>query len=244
MLNRLLLLPLPSRAARALFAAERARVEDESVKARALALARAALDGERLSGVTLRSVKQPSAPPMRSRVPRLAILLSASLAVAGLAAASVYRVVSRSSKAASVAAPRVRVARPFEPKQPAPALPVVASLGDEVAGPTVSTTAGGTSNSGARGRSSAAGQYVIELGLLAPARMSSARGDYEAAMRSLAKHQREFPNGQLAEEREALRIRALWGLGRKPAAEAAADAFRTRYPRSGLLSWMKGLPTP
>jgi hypothetical protein len=240
MLNRLLL-PLPSRAARALFAAERARVEDENIKARVLALARAALEGERLSGVALRLVKQQASPRKRSRAPRLAILLSASLAVAGLAAASVYRVVSRSSKAASVLASRVRVARRFEPEQPAPLLTAAANVENEVAGPIVSTTAGGTSNTSARGRPSAAGQYAIELGLLAPARTSSARGDYNAAMRSIAKHQREFPNGQLAEEREALRIRALWGLEQKPAAEAAADAFRTRYPRSGLLSWMKGL---
>src|SRR5882724_7715125 len=134
MLGRLLL-PLPSRAARALFAAERARVEDENVKARVLALARAALDGERLSGVALRVVTQQATPRVRSRVPRLATLLAASLAVAGLAAASVYHVASRSSTAASVAVSRVRAARPFEPRQPAPAPTAAANLENEVAGP-------------------------------------------------------------------------------------------------------------
>jgi outer membrane protein assembly factor BamD (BamD/ComL family) len=83
-------------------------------------------------------------------------------------------------------------------------------------------------------------QYAIELTLLEPARSSISRGDYPAALSALDQHRREFPNGQLSQEREALRVRALWSLGHKTAALGAARAFRKRYPRSGLLSWLKG----
>jgi TolA-binding protein len=82
-------------------------------------------------------------------------------------------------------------------------------------------------------------QYATELRLLEPARSSLSRGDYSAALAALGQHRREFPDGQLRQEREALRVRALWGLGQKPAAIAAASAFRKRYPRSPLLSWLK-----
>jgi outer membrane protein assembly factor BamD (BamD/ComL family) len=87
-------------------------------------------------------------------------------------------------------------------------------------------------------------QYTIELGLLEPARKSIAHGDYAGAMSAIARHQREYPRGQLAEEREALRVRALWGTGQKVSAENAATAFRKRYPRSVLLSWMKEPASP
>jgi hypothetical protein len=82
-------------------------------------------------------------------------------------------------------------------------------------------------------------QYAAEILLLEPARRSLSRGDYAGALAPLGQHRREFPNGQLRQEREALRVRALWGLGQKPAALAAASAFRKRYPRSALLSWLK-----
>jgi hypothetical protein len=52
----------------------------------------------------------------------------------------------------------------------------------------------------------------------------------------LAEHGRRFPSGSLAEEREALRVRALSGSGQSDAARRAARAFATRFPRSVLLS--------
>jgi TolA-binding protein len=90
---------------------------------------------------------------------------------------------------------------------------------------------------------SSASTYAVELGLLEPARQSIARGDFGGALGAIAQHQREFPRGQLTEEREALRVRALWGMGQHSQAESAANAFRKRYPRSGLLSWMKPAAT-
>jgi hypothetical protein len=46
---------------------------------------------------------------------------------------------------------------------------------------------------------------------------------------------RQFPKGQLAEEREALRVRSLLGAGRMAEGQSAAAAFANRFPRSVLL---------
>jgi outer membrane protein assembly factor BamD (BamD/ComL family) len=80
-------------------------------------------------------------------------------------------------------------------------------------------------------------QYAVELALLEPARRAISQHDYGAALAAIARHQREFPQGELSEERDALRVRALWGAGQKASADRAALDFRKRYPKSGLLSW-------
>jgi len=72
--------------------------------------------------------------------------------------------------------------------------------------------------------------------LLEQARGALEREDFAAAMLPILDHARRFKNGRLTEEREALRVKALSGLGlRKEARRAAAD-FETRFPRSPLLS--------
>jgi TolA-binding protein len=84
-------------------------------------------------------------------------------------------------------------------------------------------------------------RYALELKVLQPAREAVARGDFSSALATLAEHERRFPNGQLAEEREALRVQALSGLGRTEEAGRAAAAFRERFPASVLLSRMRSL---
>jgi len=74
-----------------------------------------------------------------------------------------------------------------------------------------------------------------ELRLLRQARAAVAREDYAAALRPIAEHTRQFKGGRLTEEREALRVKALAGLGRGEDARRAASAFRARFPRSVLL---------
>jgi hypothetical protein len=69
-----------------------------------------------------------------------------------------------------------------------------------------------------------------------------ARQDFAAALPLIAEHAREFKNGRLAEEREALRVRALSGLGRTEEAQHAADAFGSRFPRSVLLPAVSRMP--
>lgn len=74
-----------------------------------------------------------------------------------------------------------------------------------------------------------------ELRVLEPARAAVARGEFAKAMRPIAEHARRFKEGRLAEEREALRVKALTGLGRIEEARRAAAAFASRFPRSPLL---------
>lgn len=67
------------------------------------------------------------------------------------------------------------------------------------------------------------------------ARSAYARGDRDEALRALARHASTYPDGALAEEREALAIRILVDEGRAPEAKARGLKFRTRYPKSLML---------
>jgi hypothetical protein len=82
-----------------------------------------------------------------------------------------------------------------------------------------------------------------ELRLLTQARAAVLHEDYAAALPPLAEHARRFRHGRLAEEREALRVKALAGLGRDREAERAAAAFEARFPRSPLVSAVNGFST-
>ena len=84
-------------------------------------------------------------------------------------------------------------------------------------------------------RSPSVDRLRAELRLLRPARASIGRGDFAAALLPIGEHTRLFKSGRLVEEREALRVRALWGLGRTDEARLAATSFRIRFPRSVLL---------
>lgn len=78
--------------------------------------------------------------------------------------------------------------------------------------------------------------YAAELALLRDAQAAYGSHDFGSALRLLAEHGRRFPSGRLAEEREALRVRALSSSGQSQAASIAAHAFAARFPRSVLLS--------
>jgi len=229
-----------SNLAQELLAQERGRVrsEDEALKSRAMDRARGALDHERPSGIGLRLVGSGALGTRPRRAWRTLPLLAAAVGAAGLAAAGagLYDWKTPAEERGLPAqvkpplAPHVAVGGALLPA-PASEVPVE---------PAREPRAAPTTTSGSEGaRSMNVKQYATELALLEPARNSISRGDYSAALSALSQHRREFPNGQLSQEREALRVRALWGLGQKPAAMAAARAFRKRYPRSALLSWLK-----
>jgi hypothetical protein len=91
-------------------------------------------------------------------------------------------------------------------------------------------------------RLSRADAVRAELRLLRQARGAVARGDFAAALQPIAEHTHRFKDGRLAEEREALRVKALAGLGRTEEARRAAAAFAARFPRSVLLPAVKGMP--
>ena len=73
-----------------------------------------------------------------------------------------------------------------------------------------------------------------ELALLDSARRAVMARSFERALRTLERHARSFPHSPLGEEREALRVRALRGVGRSTQANHAAREFEARYPSSVL----------
>ncbi len=80
---------------------------------------------------------------------------------------------------------------------------------------------------------------AAELALIQRAQAAYADGDLPDAIELLAEHGRRFPNGRLAEEREALRVRSLAGCGRSADARRALQAFADRYPHSVLLPHLR-----
>lgn len=74
-----------------------------------------------------------------------------------------------------------------------------------------------------------------ERELIDAARAGVARGHADAALSAVSRHEREFPQGQLREEREGLRILALAAQGRTAEARTFAARFRKSYPQSVLL---------
>ncbi len=74
-----------------------------------------------------------------------------------------------------------------------------------------------------------------ERAIIEVARTAVSRERYSAALEAIDRHAREFPKGQLAEEREGLRVIALARSGQSNEAGERAAAFRKRYPQSVLL---------
>lgn len=73
-----------------------------------------------------------------------------------------------------------------------------------------------------------------ERALLEVARAAMAKGDLPATFTALEKHQRDFANGRLAEEREALFIQALHAAGREAEAASRTERFNQQFPDSLL----------
>ena len=74
-----------------------------------------------------------------------------------------------------------------------------------------------------------------EFELLSRAQAAYTHRDFSRAFALIGELSRRFPNGHLAEEREALRVRSLFAVGRADEGRRAAAGFATRFPRSVLL---------
>ncbi|MBN1611883.1 MAG: hypothetical protein JW940_34950 [Polyangiaceae bacterium] len=211
-----------------LFAIERELVpEPEEVRRRAVERARAALPR------TLALPRVSHAP--RPRRVRLGHAAAAAVLLTGLCALAFqagYRMKSR-SPAAPVSAPAVMppvivVTVPAPPSvgpssvDPEPPLAERSPAKAKPAGPAISATEA----------------HAMELRVLQPAQQDVARQDYASAMAAIEKHQRRFPSGRLAEEREALRVKALLGLGRTAEAQRVGARFHERFPKSALCGRM------
>ena len=75
---------------------------------------------------------------------------------------------------------------------------------------------------------------AAERAVLDEARTALGRGNGQHALEATARHQREFPRGQLAEEREAIAVQALTNLQRCDEATARGNRFKQRYSNSVL----------
>jgi hypothetical protein len=79
------------------------------------------------------------------------------------------------------------------------------------------------------------GDLAAERALLTDARTAMQSSDAERALAILDDHARRFAHGQLAEERDALRVAALWLAGDRAGARRHADEFAHRHPDSLFL---------
>ncbi len=81
---------------------------------------------------------------------------------------------------------------------------------------------------------------LAELRAVQTAQRALARRDGPTALRTLAALDRTQPQGNLREERDALRVLALCAAGRADDARAAADVFLTRHPGSPQAARVRG----
>jgi hypothetical protein len=197
-----------------------ARVPDV-VRARALARARTAAAGQPAS--------MPEAAPRRRTM--LALALAASLVLAAGATGAAAALFARTPEAD---APPVPVAAAPQPRVRTLSLVPAPSAHAIPAPPTATAKHHRTEPSLSPQES-----YAAELELLQLAQTAYGRLDYASALTLASEHGRRFPNGRLAEEREALRIRSLARSGRTDEAARAAAAFAERFPRSVMLPRLK-----
>ncbi|HEX7665637.1 MAG TPA: hypothetical protein VF407_14020, partial [Polyangiaceae bacterium] len=116
------------------------------------------------------------------------------------------------------------IAPPSASAEPAPVLPPVT--------PVLSTSAAPSANPHAP--SFEDGDLVREREMLDVARAALAHGHPADAVVEAQRHERRFPRGYLAEEREVVWIQALVAEGHLTDADARAAKFHERFPQSAL----------
>jgi hypothetical protein len=207
---------------RALLDRERAiPPQPASVRARAMARARAAL--------AMRDVALASAPVARPRISWTAVVAGVCVVSAALGAAA-YAIHARRAPA-----PALHPAASVPPLALPPSRPPVAA-------PLPAEAPPATERALRAAHPSQADAIRAELRLLRQARAAVGREDFAAALVPIAEHARRFKDGRLAEEREALRVKALAGLGRTEEARRAAASFEAHFPHSVLLPAVSKMP--
>ena len=125
---------------------------------------------------------------------------------------------------------------PIAPRASEPRIPVVAAAAETEAPEPLAPPAAPHVRRSAGRTSAPTVPTNAELQLLRAARQDVTRGDFASALAVIAQHVRSFRNGSLVEEREALRVKSLAGLGRHEEAQRAAAEFHRRFPHSVFLS--------
>ena len=198
-----------------------------AVRERAVARARAGLTMGQAISMAQATSSTPSRAAMRTRWAAAVTLACVASAAIG---ATAYRAHMRPTPSSHPVAPAVHVGTPALAPTPTPA---PASI---PAAPSTETQASTVH------RWSQSDAVRDELRLLRRARSAVAREDFAAALPPIVEHARRFKNGRLAEEREALRVKALVGLGRTQDARRAAASFEARFPNSVLLPAVNRMP--
>jgi hypothetical protein len=194
------------------------------VRARLLARARATVAASNLASAP---VPMP-ATPARWRGLRVAFAGAVVLSLAAAGAMAALR--ARAPHAPEILPTSIPSSMASSVRHSAPELSPVAPM------PTPSLRSVSNANSRHPSRSvSARESYAAELELLKRAQSRYASRDFSDALVLIAEHARRFPNGRLAEEREALRVRSLAGAGRADERRRAFTAFAKRFPHSALL---------
>jgi hypothetical protein len=128
-----------------------------------------------------------------------------------------------------------RVAPPSPPVA-APGSPSASTTAPSLAAPAASPPMETTAPSRAEPhRAARHGDLAAERALLAEARAAMQSSDAARALALLDDHARRFAHGQLAEERDAMRVPALWLSGDRDGARRHADDFARRHPDSLFL---------
>jgi len=204
-----------------------------AVRARTLAAARAA--------IATGAIPAPAGAP--AAWSRWAVAASLTCVAAAAAATVAYRhhqPERHGATAPAIPSARERPAPAIEPTPPVTPAPLAAASPSAAAIPSAQLPRHVADDGPRRARTVVTRE---ELRLLRQARGAVARDDFAAALPPIAEHARDFPNGRLAEEREALHVKALVGLGRSDEARRAAASFAARFPRSVLLPAIRGMST-
>ncbi len=155
-----------------------------------------------------------------------ASIAALSLAAGGGVGAKIESVVVRRQVAKANARPAAVAAAPA----PKPTVPIPAAAPEVVptphGSPRLHVMAAPAPRAGDESR------LAEERALLATARTALTRGDSEGALVAVSRHEAIFPDGELSEERESLRVQALVLAGRRVEAREAARRFTARWPKS------------
>jgi hypothetical protein len=92
------------------------------------------------------------------------------------------------------------------------------------------TTASASARGAGSGEAPSSRGLAAERALLDVARSALARGEAGEALAATERHAREYPDGSLLEEREAIAVKALVALGRMDEARTRARALELRFP--------------
>jgi hypothetical protein len=190
-----------------------------SVEARALARAAAVYVPERGAGRVLRPLWM------------FAAAAGVVLVLGAAAYAARGWIVGASSPAPAQPAPSV-APDTIEPPRPA----VVAAAREPEAPATIAPEAAVRRRAAGKTNAAPVQPTNAELALLRAAREDVTRGDFAGALAVIADHAHRFRHGGLVEEREALRVKSLAGLGHHEEARRTTAAFHARFPHSVFLS--------